>query len=121
MVTFTIPGPVTSANRVTRRVGNKSLKSAGARTDHARIRSLAIEQRARWGLRDPASVIIIAWNSRLDIDNLPKVILDGLKGVLIVDDSPKHLKRLLVEHWRDAGGERYEVVVKALDYEQAQA
>lgn len=126
MITFTIPGKITSANRVTRHVGNRSIKSASARTDQERIRSLAngyallaYALGPNGNSREivvptPASVSIVAWNSRLDADNLPKCVLDGIKGVLIVNDSPKHLRRLLVEHRKDTGGERYDVSVDAV-------
>lgn len=113
MVSFTIPGKVTSANRVTRRVGNRSIKSASAREDHSRIyaRAMTVRHAAPWVTPERAFVTIVAWNSRLDADNVCKCILDGIKGVLIVNDSPKHLRRLVVEHERDKLGERYVVTV----------
>lgn len=117
MISFTIPGKITSANRVTRRVGNASLKSASAREDHARIRSLALAASRPansndWGVPlFGASVRINAYNSRLDADNLPKTILDGIKGILIENDSPKHLRYLVVHHNKDERGERYIVEV----------
>ena len=119
MITFVIPGKITSANRVTRRVGNASIKSASARGDHERIRSLALtvtrqDQYIHWVAAYPrATVTVTAYNSRLDADNLPKTILDGIKGILIVNDSPKHLRRLVVEHVSDKLGERYAVTVEA--------
>ena len=111
-VTFTIPGKITSANRVTRHVGQMALKSASAREDHSRIRARAVVAR-RGAPPEAAAVTIVAWNSRLDADNLPKTILDGIRGILIVNDSPKHLRRLIVEHERDRGGERYVVTVES--------
>lgn len=42
----------------------------------------------------------IRYNSRLDIDNhgyLAKLIIDGMKGVLIEDDDRKHVKSLTQE------------------------
>jgi hypothetical protein len=114
MIEFTIPGKVTSANLVTRHVGKLAIKSASARLDHARIRDyalVALRQREEHPLK--AAVTITAYNSRLDADNLPKCILDGIKGILIVNDSPKHLRRLVVEHVADKLGERYTVRVEA--------
>ncbi len=119
-VTFTIPGKITSANRVTRHVGRVALKSKSAREDHERVRMLAAFVAPWNGGQGPSlplaamAVTIVAYNSRLDADNLPKTILDGIRGVLIVNDSPKHLRRLVVEHRRDKLGERYEVTVAAL-------
>jgi len=119
VVSFTIPGKITSANRVTRHVGKVALKSKSARDDDARIKGWALLAYAMGpngnsvAVKMPvrAEVRIEAINSRLDADNLPKTILDGIKGILIVNDSPKHLGRLIVEHKRDKLGERYVVTV----------
>lgn len=116
MVTFTIPGKVTSANRVTRNVGGRSLKSASARDDTERIRGIAFaaKTRAGWSVPVVAALTIVAFSSRLDVGNIEKVIADAIKGgLLIVDDNPKHLRRLLVEHCHDDGQERYIVTVEA--------
>ena len=119
MISFVIPGKITSANRVTRHVGRIALKSESARIDHARIRTYAIAASRPANSNDwavplfGAAVTIRAHNSRLDADNLPKTILDGIKGILIVNDSPKHLRRLVVEHVSDKLGERYAVTVEA--------
>jgi Holliday junction resolvase RusA-like endonuclease len=97
-------------------VGDRSLKSASAREDQARVRSLA-HAAMRYGQRGwpapPVSVTIVAWSSRLDVDNIAKVIIDGMKGVVILNDSARHVGRLVVEHRRDRQGERYEVSVSA--------
>lgn len=115
-VAFTVHGKITSANRVTRRVGNLSLKSASARIDTARIASLATAARAvaNWTMPPRAWLAIVAYNSRLDAGNVEKVIGDGIKGILIADDSPRYLAMLTVEHRRDTRGERYEVTVRPL-------
>ena len=114
-IKFLVPGKVTSANRVTRRVGNVSVKSESAREDCSRIaaRAIVAKQFARWITPDRARVSIKAYNSLIDADNLPKTILDGIKRILIVDDKPKHLRSLYVEHVQDDAGERYEVEVEA--------
>lgn len=116
MIMFTIPGKITSANRVTRHVGHRSIKALSARLDCERIRTyaLAAALTGDWTQPQTAAVGIVAWNSRLDADNLPKCVLDGIKGILILNDSPKRLRRLVVEHRRDSQGERYEVTVDVL-------
>jgi hypothetical protein len=115
-ITFTVPGKITSANRVTRHVGKVAVKSRSAREDHSRIAARAMTARsiAKWEVPQVAAVGIVAWNSRLDADNLPKCVLDGIKGILILNDSPKRLRRLCVEHRRDKLGERYDVTVDVL-------
>lgn len=117
MVTFTIPGKVTSSNMVkTPMAFGRAVKTSSARLDCERIRTyaLACALTNDWEQPQVAGVTIVAWNSRLDVDNLPKCVLDGIKGVLILNDSPKRLRRLLVEHRRDKEGERYVVTVDVL-------
>jgi hypothetical protein len=129
-VEFTIPGRVTSANLVTRHMafvkqtedGPKSIarayKPADAKRDMERIASLATAAKAISGWRVPqqARISILAYNSGLDVGNIEKTIGDSIKGgLLIVDDRPKHLKSLFVEHQdRDHLGERYLVRVEAV-------
>ncbi len=95
-------------------MGDRSLKSASARDDQARVRSLAHAAVLAGGWpAPPVSVTIVAWSSRLDVDNIAKVIIDGMKGVVILNDSARHVGRLVVEHRRDKLGERYEVTVES--------
>lgn len=123
-VTFTIPGKITSANRVTRRVENMSLKSASARDDTQRIGALALAARLLqgWIVPEVAWLNIVAYNSRLDVGNIEKVVGDGIKArLLIIDDNRKHLRRLLVTHRDDDQGERYVVTVSVAPNESPEA
>lgn len=46
--------------------------------------------------------IVMYWNDRLDIDNhayMGKMIVDALKGYLIVDDTRKYFKGVAHEFW----------------------
>ena len=125
-VEFTIQGKVTSANEVktplTMMKGGKPitrmLKSKQARKDTERIKGLAFAAKIQQGWRVPeqATLVILAYNSGLDCGNVEKTIGDSIKGgLLIVDDRPKHLKSLFVEHQdRDHLGERYVVRVSAV-------
>lgn len=50
--------------------------------------------------------IRLGYNSRLDIDNhgyLTKLIIDGLKGWVIEDDSKKYVQRITQEFWKGKG------------------
>ena len=50
--------------------------------------------------------VTISYNSRLDIDNhsyLSKLIIDGLKGYLIQDDTKKYLVGLNQQFWNGDG------------------
>jgi hypothetical protein len=58
--------------------------------------------------------VCISYNSRLDIDNhsyLSKLIIDGLKGYLIEDDTKKYLVELNQKFW-NGNGILVEVYVK---------
>jgi hypothetical protein len=96
----------------------RALKSESAREDTDRIRSLALAAKVRsgWRVPDRARIEILAYNSRLDIGNIEKVIGDSIKGgLLIVDDRPAHLKSLFVDHQdSDHLGERYVVRLTAV-------
>ena len=50
--------------------------------------------------------VTISYNSRLDIDNhsyLSKLIIDGLKGYLITDDTKKYMVSLEQKFWQGDG------------------
>lgn len=50
--------------------------------------------------------VTIRWNDRLDIDNhgyMAKLIIDGLKGWVIDDDTRRHVHRLVQEFWDKEG------------------
>lgn len=58
--------------------------------------------------------ITLYYNSRLDCDNhgyLTKMIIDGLKGWVIMDDSRKYVKRIVQEFFSGDG-----VIVKIKEY-----
>lgn len=118
VLSLTIPGKITSANMVKTPFARRAVKTEGARYDAARVKSIvfAAVKTQRWQMPAQASVHIVAYNSRLDCGNIEKIPVDSLKGLAIVNDSPKHLRRLLVEHApKDALGERYTVTVEAIE------
>ena len=46
------------------------------------------------------------FNTGIDIDNCglaQKLIIDGMKGILIRDDSPKCVRKVSMEHWDGEG------------------
>ncbi len=114
-LSFTIYGSVCSNNRVTRRVGPKSLKSKEARDDTKRIREIATvaATSASWSMPGACCVEILAFSVRPDIDNLAKVILDSMSGVVYHDDRDI-MELALSKHW-DNAGERFVVTVMACD------
>jgi Holliday junction resolvase RusA-like endonuclease len=114
-LSFEIVGRVPSNNRVARRVGNKTLKSAEARDFCARIYSHAMYAANAAGWERPAAcrVEIVAWNTRLDVDNVPKCILDGMAGMAYEND--KCVLELEVRKERDRGEQRTAIRVVALD------
>lgn len=50
--------------------------------------------------------IQLSYNTRLDIDNhgyLSKLIIDGLKGYVIADDTKKHVDCIIQDFWNKKG------------------
>ena len=67
--------------------------------------TLYINKVPRMPFNKPVKVCI-SYNSRLDIDNhsyLSKLIVDGLKGYLIEDDTKKYLINLEQKFWSGKG------------------
>lgn len=108
---FTYFGSLTSNNAVARAVKGKVLKSASAREDQKRVRSLCQDAAdiAHWSKPEAAELQIIAWNTRKDCGNVEKVLSDGCNGIAWKDD--RCVVRLVVEKRKDRGGERYDVTV----------
>lgn len=50
----------------------------------------------------------------IDIDNANKVLLDALKGVVIVDDSRRYVRRIISEHMEPDGKARVLVAIRPL-------
>lgn len=129
-VEFTIPGKITSANLVTRhmafvqqtedgpKAAARAYKPADVKADMERIASLATAAKmlSGWRVPEQARMSVLAFNSLLDVGNIEKTIGDSIKGgLLIIDDRPKHLKSLFVEHQdKDHLGERYVVRVESI-------
>ena len=113
-VAFTVPGPLVSANRASRVVNNRAVKSAEKRRDEARVASLALAARVQQDWKQPAysSMTSLAIGSRLDCDNIAKVIGDGIQGVLIAND--RTVRRVLVAKM-DGKPERYEVSLEEME------
>ncbi len=81
------------------------LVRAAIRKQHRNIRKFT----------EPVTVCIW-YNSRLDIDNhgyLAKLIIDGMKGVLIEDDDRRYVKELYQGFY---GGDRKKIIVEVFEY-----
>lgn len=61
---------------------------------------------AYWEIPECCRVHIDAWNVRLDADNIPKLVIDAMKGATIRDDDRKHVRAISVEHESDNEGTR---------------
>lgn len=134
---FVVTGRLCPNNLVTRHVGNRSVKSARARKDQARVREIAAAAAARAGWRmraegEAVELSIISWNPIGDIDGRQKVIMDALgpsygpgrmdvRELLeegVVYDNDKRVKSLLLLDDLDWGGPRFEVRVREMDLPQ---
>lgn len=120
-ILFGVPGRPVSANRVTRRFGNRSVKSAEATTYQQRVfqHAFAAAQTCKWKKPEACSVKIFAYNSALDADNMAKCILDGMNGAIYHDD--KAVIELHIQKYKDHDGHRLIVHVNGVQPARAPA
>lgn len=110
---FIVPGRPVSNNRVTRRFGNRSVKSGEARTyqqlvfQHAFAKSVTVG----WEKPEACRVTITAFNVTIDIDNIAKCVLDGMHGAAYDDD--KCVVDLQIQKFKDHDGQRIVVAVES--------
>lgn len=107
---FTVPGKPVSNNRVTRRFGNRSVKSPEAQTYQQRVFQHAFAAAIGWKMPEACAVRVDAYNVRLDTDNICKAILDGMQAAVYEDD--KCVIELHVVKHKDIGAERVSVAVE---------
>lgn len=132
-ITVKIPGKPITANMQARLTAVKVTGSAGisyrgrmyksneSRAYQSLVYNLAYEEAALTGWKQPfyAVVHLRYYNIRADVDGVPKLILDGLQGVLYPNDS--RIKRFLVEPFKDDGGERCEVDVSWMTWAECKS
>ena len=73
---------------------------------HQLVRLELINQRVPKKLFENPVRIEFYWNSLLDLDNhgyVAKLIIDGLKGYLIKDDSKKYIEKITHSYWLGEG------------------
>jgi hypothetical protein len=107
-IEFTLPIKVTSKMSFNKVYAGEhwSKRSKEAETYHNFVKYELMKQkipRETWEL--PVEIIFL-YNSGLDIDNhayIDKLIIDGLKGYLIKDDSKKYVRRKTDDYWDGAG------------------
>lgn len=106
-----VHGQMTSSNAFKAPVNGKLRKTKEAREDARRVREIAIvtAEGVGWTCPPAVAVVLTAFNSRLDADNVSKVPFDALKGVAWTDDADVMDFRVL-RRW-DREGERYEIVI----------
>jgi Holliday junction resolvase RusA-like endonuclease len=113
LLQFTVHGQMTSSNAFKAPDANGRLrKTKEAKEDARRVREIATVAATSqaWEIPQAVAVDVIAYNSRLDADNISKVPYDALKGVAWHDDGDVMDTRTR-RRW-DREGERYEAVVR---------
>lgn len=73
---------------------------------HELVRNELINQRVPKKLFEKPVEIEFYWNSLLDLDNhgyIAKLIIDGLKGYLIYNDSKKYVREIYHAYWLGKG------------------
>lgn len=114
-LSFTVPGKAASNNRTIRHFGGRAVKSQAAQSFQQRVFQYAFVAAKQTGWQMPAACVvhIDAYNVRIDLDNLPKSIFDGMSGCVYDDD--KRVVRFSVHKHLDALGERVTIAVSACE------
>lgn len=93
-----------------------SIRKRQAAEVHALVKA-AIRKQNRNVRKFSEPVTVCIWyNSRLDIDNhgyLAKLIIDGMKGVLIEDDDRRYVKELYQGFY---SGDKKKIIVEVSEY-----
>lgn len=108
MIEFKIPLKVNSKWGLNAKYSGEhwSVRDREAEQVHMLVKSCLRSARIPRGVFEKPVKISIFYNSHLDIDNhgyLSKLIIDGLKGYIITDDSRKYVKSLLQEFYDENG------------------
>lgn len=81
-------------------------RSREANEYHKLVKFKLMEQRIPKKIFRKPVRIEFFWNSMLDLDNhgyLTKLIIDGLKGYLIANDSKKYVRKITHAYWLGNG------------------
>ena len=73
---------------------------------HQLVKTSLISQRIPKILFNHPAKIEFWWNSKLDLDNhgyLAKLIIDGLKGYFLKDDTKKYVNFISHSYWSEKG------------------
>jgi Holliday junction resolvase RusA-like endonuclease len=103
VLTFEIPGRVVSGNAAHRYARGHSYTSKEAAHYKARVASIAkaAALQARWKMPTDCIVEITAYSQRCDLDNLAKITLDALQGIVYKNDRDLYSLRI----WREQARE----------------
>jgi len=106
---FTVPGPVVTNNLTSRVFHGRATKNPKATEYQSRVGMIAFaaSKNCQWNPKTtgPFWVAIEACDQRADLDNIPKSILDGMKGIVYPDD--RYVTELSVK--RTSAGEKKKV------------
>ena len=111
MTEFIIPVKMTSDWSLNKIYSGKhwQARKKDAETIHDHVKWILLAQKAKM-YTSPVE-ISIEYDCRLDIDNcgyMAKLIIDGMKGIIIKDDTKKYVASLHQSFW-DGGGIRVRV------------
>lgn len=108
MIEFTVPLKITnnlSLNSIYKCCHWANRKIL-AENIHELVRLNLLKQKIPRKILNSPVQISFSWNSKLDLDNhgyIAKLIIDGLKGYLIYDDSKKYIVRITHKYWLGDG------------------
>lgn len=109
MIEFVIPIQVTGAlglNSIYSNNKHWATRKKEAEEIHDCVKYAMLSQRVEKHIINCPVEINIFYNSKLDIDNhgyIAKLLIDGLKGYLLEDDSPKFVRKLTQSYYSGKG------------------
>lgn len=110
---FSVPGRVITNNFAARIFHGRAVKNPKAILYQSRVASIALAavRKSHWVFPNAVIVTITHWNGLVDVDNVAKSVLDGMKGIVFPDDRRRYVGGVLSRAAVDGGDEYVDVRV----------
>lgn len=107
-IAFEVPVKMDAGMSLNKVYGGKhwTARKKDADLVHSMVRMALASTKPKPELFTAPVAVTIEYNCRLDIDNcgyMSKLIIDGMKGILIKDDSPKYVCSLVQAFYKGGG------------------
>lgn len=114
---FTVPGRPVTNNLTARVMRGYARKNPAATLYQARVASIAMAavRSAGWVWPPSCKVTLRLFGGLVDVDNAPKSVIDGMKGIVFPDDRRRFVRAVEVVADADGGEDCVEVAVEPCD------